>query len=109
MNNQGIIHNKPNAPIIIYVVLHPNWTYKNAIKTGAITLPNEAPALNMPWAIARCFTGNHSPLLLTAPGQLPASPNPKSALKMVSENNPRAKACNTDATDQTRIETVKPR
>ena len=38
--------------------------------------------------MARCLTGNHSPLLFTAPGQFPASPSPRSPLKIVSDTKP---------------------
>ena len=59
-----------------------------AINGGAITDPIDAPALNKPWAMARSLIGNHSALLLTPPGQLPASDNPNVLLKKAIENKP---------------------
>ena len=52
----------------------------------------DAPALKIPWAIARSFTGNHSPLLFTAPGQFPASPTPNNPLNIDKVMTPLANA-----------------
>jgi len=52
----------------------------------------DAPALKIPCAMARSLTGNHSPLLFTAPGQFPASPKPNKTLKTDNDTMPLAKA-----------------
>ena len=54
--------------------------------------PTAAPELNMPWAKARSFVGNHSALALAAPGQLPASAIPKMDLNIEKLSNPCAMA-----------------
>ena len=74
------------------VTLHPKATNSAPIINGAITEPTDAPALNSPCAIALSFIGNHSALLLTAPGQLPASEMPSVARKKPNESAPLATA-----------------
>ncbi|CAI8173930.1 MAG: Uncharacterised protein [Bacteroidota bacterium] len=68
----------------------------------------EAPALKIPCASARCFTGNHSPLLLTAPGHRPASPSPRRPRTTESVIMPLATAWAAAAKDQTTIDNTKP-
>ena len=48
----------------------------------------DAPELKIPCANALCFTGNHSPLLFTAPGHNPASPRPSSPRTIDKEITP---------------------
>ena len=43
--------------------------------------------------MARSLIGNHSALLLTPPGQLPASERPNVLLKKVSPTRPRTVEC----------------
>ncbi|MNE72737.1 hypothetical protein D3C80_1687040 [compost metagenome] len=58
------------------------------MKSGAITFPMEAPALKIPCAMARSFSGNHSALLFTAPGQFPASEIPSVTRTNVNDITP---------------------
>lgn len=93
----------PKEPITIKVILHPNATNRAAIRGGATTDPIEAPALNKPCAIALSFIGNHSALLFTAPGQLPASEIPRVLLKKARENKPLTVECKKEDIPQTPI------
>ena len=54
--------------------------------------PIAAPELNIPCAKALSLYGNHSALLLVAPGQLPASAIPKIDLNIAKPHTPLAKA-----------------
>ena len=71
--------------------------------------PTEAPELKIPWASARSLMGNHSALLLVAPGQFPASLTPSIARTSPSEATPRAAACSMIEIDQTTIARTNPR
>src|SRR5882724_110152 len=79
-----------------------------AINGAATTEPNEAPAPNMPCAIALSFAGNHSALLFVAPGQLPASLTPRNDRKILNEVIDLATACNAIEMLQAEIETTIP-
>ena len=103
-----MIQSNPMHPIPTKVILQPNARYKYAINGAATTEPNEAPAPKIPCAIARSFDGNHSALLLVAPGQLPASLKPSMALNMLNEKMDLAKACNAIDTLQALIEITIP-
>jgi hypothetical protein len=50
----------------------------SAISGGAITPPTAVPALMMPIAVDRSFTGNHSATARVAAGNPPPSPIPSS-------------------------------
>ena len=47
--------------------------------SGATIAPVVEPELKIPVAKARAFLGNHSAMVFTAEGKLPASPNPRMA------------------------------
>ena len=108
INNQGINHNKPNEAIIGNVARQPKVVNKNAMSGAEIIAPIEAPALNIPCANARSFVGNHSAFDFAAPGQLPASPNPRKHLKVANEKRPPEMLCNPEEMLQIQIEKTKP-
>ena len=62
----------------------------------------------MPWARARSLMGNHSALLLVAPGQLPASLTPSAARTSPRESTPRVAACSMMEIDQATIVSTNP-
>ena len=67
------------------------------------------PALKMPTARARSFTGNHSLTALTPAGMLAASVTPSSARKNASCGSERARACSMLAIDQPVANSISPR
>src|SRR5579885_1635506 len=60
---------------------------------GANTAPILVPALKMPVASARSFSGNHSATLLIEAGKFPASPAPKKNRATPNDNALLASAC----------------
>ncbi len=64
----------------------------NAINGIETIPPMAAPELKIPWARARSLVGNHSALLLAAPGQLPASATPRMERTMLKLIAPCANA-----------------
>src|SRR5438128_5878836 len=79
-----------------------------AINGAETTEPKEAPAPNIPCAMALSFAGNHSALLLVAPGQLPASLIPSMERKILKDMSDLATACNAMETLHAEMETTIP-
>src|SRR5690606_41142992 len=91
--NQGISHISPRKPISTNVAFHPKAMYSRTMTGAETTDPRLAPAPKVPCAIALSLGGNHSALFLGAPGQLPASKNPKESRKILKLRIVFAKAC----------------
>src|SRR5690606_10424345 len=81
--SQGMIQRKPKPAMMKKVIRHPKERKSRAMMGAATTEPIEDPAPKIPCAIALSFAGNHSALLLVAPGQLPASLKPRKNLKIL--------------------------
>ena len=79
-----------------------------ATRGNAITPPIEAPPLKIAIAIARSFCGNHSAITFAAPGQFPASPNPRKNEQTAKLTIPTRNACAIAATHHTTIDTLNP-
>src|SRR5215213_6933027 len=106
--NQGTTHRIPNTAMAANVVCHPYFKYSTAMNGAATTDPNDAPAPNMPWAIALSFGGNHSAFDLVAPGQLPASKKPRQKRKTLNDDSVFANACRAIEMLHPRMDTTNP-
>ena len=71
-----------------------------ATSGGTIIAPRAEPLLKIPDAVERSCGGNHSLVSFKAAGQLPASPNPRTARKRRNSPAVRANACAMAAPDQ---------
>src|SRR5688572_7990189 len=85
-------HRYPNIASIINVDCQPYRRPRNATNGGTMIAPNAAPLLKMPEAVERSCGGNHSLVMRTAAGQLPASPIPKRNRQIPNCNGVTAKA-----------------
>src|SRR5690606_11873266 len=99
----------PKEPIRTNIAFQPKARYNKTIIGAEITDPKLAPAPKIPWAIARSLGGNHSALLFVAPGQLPASKNPRKSRKMLKLMIDLANACNAMDKLQPSMEMVIPK
>src|SRR5258707_2230551 len=86
----------------------PQYEASRAMRGGDSAPPTAAPVLKMPIPRARSFGGNHSAIDLAAPGQLPASPSPRTERQKAKLVMLRAAAWATAAIDHTTIEIVNP-
>src|SRR5437762_14241376 len=100
---------KPSDPVTMKVVCQPKLNWSHTIKGGDTIDPIAAPLLKIASPSARCFTGNHSATVFAAPGQLPASPNPRIKRNRLKLASPRANEWAIAAIDHTKIEIEKPR
>ena len=81
----------------------------SAISGGATTMPTAVPALMMPMAVERSFTGNHSATARVAAGKPPPSPMPSRNRLTASVPTLVASPWLAQASDQNTMMTVKPR
>src|SRR5438876_5904801 len=79
-----------------------------AMRGGDNAPPTAAPGFMRASPRARSFGGNHSGIDLAAPGQLPASPSPRTKRQKAKLVMLRAAAWATAAIDHTTIEIVNP-
>src|SRR5271165_163467 len=76
-------HANPSDPTIRKAHRHPKWSTTHGTISGVSIAPRFVPALNIPFASALSFAGNHSETHFVLAGNTPASQKP---------NAPRANA-----------------
>jgi hypothetical protein len=79
------------------------------MRGGATTMPTAVPALMIPIAVERSWTGNHSATTRVAAGKPPPSPAPRRARLSASVATLTASPWLAQARDQKSMMTVKPR
>src|SRR2546425_4310042 len=77
--SQANSHRNPSDPVATNAQRQPHVSAIQGTMSGVRIAPVLVPALKMPVASARSSLGNHSPMLLMAPGKLADSPRPSSA------------------------------
>ena len=82
---------------------HPNDSAITATINGAVMAPIVEPELNTPVANALSRLGNHSAVVFTAAGKLPAYPIPRMARMTLKPNTVLTAACNIPPRLQTKI------
>src|ERR1017187_5944194 len=74
--SQTTIHAAEKNPVVRNAYRQPNRTTMKPTIKGIIVGPMLVPELKMPVANERSRLGNHSAVVFTAAGKLPASPSP---------------------------------